>query len=100
MLLGDDSVGWSSKRSGGRSLALVILLVLESVGVWLLRRIGRDMSIDAGLLTRTVTVLVECSTPFLDSTGDDGGNLARWLGLDQIIGVLDYLGDPIMVIIK
>ena len=100
MLLGDDSVGWSSKRSGGGSLALVILLVLESVGVRLLRRIGRNVGVKTGFLPGAISILVESSTAFLGSTGDDGGDLARWLGLHQIISELDNLGDPVMVIVE
>ena len=100
MLLGDDSVGWSSRSSGGGSLALVILLVLESVGVRLLRRIGRNVGVKTGFLPGTVCILVKSSTAFLGSSGDDGGDLARWLGLDQIISELDYLGDPVMIIVK
>ena len=79
MLLGDDSVGWPSRSSGGGSLALVVLLVVELVGVGHLRRIRRDVRVDTSLLPRTVTILVDSSTAFLGSTGDDGGDLARWL---------------------
>ncbi len=58
------------------------------------------MSVNTGFLPRTVTILVECSTAFLGSTGDDGGDLAGWFGLDQIIGDFDKLGDPIIIVVK
>ena len=82
MLLGDNKVGWSSGSSCGGSLAFVVVLVLELVGVGRLWRIRRDKSINTGLLPGTVSVLIESSTAFLGTTGDDGGDLASWLGLD------------------
>jgi hypothetical protein len=79
VLLGDDSLGWPSRSSGGGSPALVVLLVVELFGVGHFRRIRRDVRVDASLLPRTVTILVESSTAFLGSIGDDGGDLGRWL---------------------
>ena len=58
------------------------------------------MGVKTGFLPRTVPILVKSSTAFLGSTGDDGGDLARWLGLHQIISKLDNLGDPVMIIVE
>jgi hypothetical protein len=58
------------------------------------------VGVKTGFLPRTVSILVKSSTTFLGCTGDDGGDLAGWLGLDQIISELDNLGDPIMIIVK
>ena len=58
------------------------------------------MGVKTGFLPGAVSILVESSTAFLGSTGDDRGDLARWLGLHQIISELDNLGDPVMIIVE